>query len=162
MLKRPVTPAEECSVELIDLVPNSLTFRMITTLDITDESDIPDGFSGRVRFHRNDHVEYVAWYQDGVLHNTGRRNAAYRRYRSDGSLKYEMHYHHGALHDAARDLPAVRGWYSNGQVHYEERWYRGRRSDAVDGTPAIRKWRADGSCRHELRYKRGARVTARS
>ena len=62
------------TMELIDLVPNSLSFRVIATADITDEAEIPEGFTGRVRFHRNDRVEYVAWYVDGLLQNPGRRD----------------------------------------------------------------------------------------
>ena len=58
-------------MELIDLVPNSMSFRVINTLDIHDESEIPAGFTGRVRRHANGSISYVAWYRDGQLHNPG-------------------------------------------------------------------------------------------
>lgn len=150
------------TMELIDLVPNSLSFRVISTVDITDEAEIPEGFTGRVRFHRNDRVEYVAWYVDGLLQNPGRRDPAYRRFRADGSLKYEMYYVDGLLHDAPDGEPAVRGWFTNGAVHYEERWRGGRRQDGKQGTAAVRKWRADGTLRHELHFVDGRRLTTRN
>lgn len=36
-------------MELIDLVPNSMSFRVITTIEVDDEKEIPTGFTGRVR-----------------------------------------------------------------------------------------------------------------
>lgn len=74
-------------MELIDLVPNSMSFRVITTLDIRDEAEIPSNFTGRVRYHEKNAITYVAWYKDGELHNPGRNYPAYRRFRGDGRLK---------------------------------------------------------------------------
>ena len=79
-------------MELIDLVPNSLSFRVINTIDIEDEAEIPQNFTGRVRRHANGSISYVGWYRDGQLHNPGRHHPAYRRFRPDGKLKYELFY----------------------------------------------------------------------
>ena len=146
-------------MELIDLVPSSLSFRVITTIDIDDESEIPTGFTGRVKRHSNGSISYVAWYRDGQLHNPGRSHAAYKRFRPDGKLKYELFYTHGLLHDPGATTPAARGYFADGRVHYEERYWAGKRHDGRDGTPAIRKWRNDGSIRHELHYQDGRRIT---
>jgi len=146
-------------MELIDLVPNSMSFRVITTIDIDDETEIPTGFTGRVKRHSNGSISYVAWYRDGQLHNPGRSHAAYKRFRPDSKLKYELFYTHGLLHDPGTNTPAARGYFADGRVHYEERYWAGKRHDGRDGTPAIRKWRNDGSVRHELRYQDGRRVT---
>jgi antitoxin component YwqK of YwqJK toxin-antitoxin module len=131
-------------VELIDLVPNSLSFRVISTIDIESEAEIPTTFTGRVRYHENGKVAYVAWYKDGQLNNPGRNHPAYRRFRSNGKLKFEMYYTHGLLHDPGATTPAVRGYFADGSLHYEERYWAGRRNDAKNGTAAIRKWRRDG------------------
>ena len=77
-------------MELIDLIPNAMSFRVITTIDIEDEAEIPVDFTGRVRRHAGGSVSYVAWYRDGQLHNPGRQYPAYRRHRPDGKLKYEL------------------------------------------------------------------------
>jgi len=145
-------------MELIDLIPNSMTFRIINTIDIEDEAQIPVGFTGRVRRHANDSISYVAWYRDGQLHNPGRHHPAYRRFRPDGKLKYELFYTHGLLHDPSTEMPAARGYFADGKVHYEERYWAGKRQDGRDGSPAIRKWRNDGTVRHELRYIDGRRL----
>jgi antitoxin component YwqK of YwqJK toxin-antitoxin module len=145
-------------MELIDLIPNSMSFRVVTTLEITDESQIPLDFTGRVKHHENGSVLYVAWYQDGQLHNPGKHHPAYRRFRSDGRLKYEMFYTHGLLHDPSDSVPAVRGFYADGKVHYEERYFGGKRHDGREGSAAIRKWRNDGALRHEIRYQHGKRL----
>ena len=145
-------------MELIDLVPSSLSFRVITTMDIDDESEIPHGFTGRVKRHSNGSLSYVAWFRDGQLHNPGRHHPAYKRFRPDGKLKYELFYTHGLLHDPGASTPAVRGYFVDGTIHYEERYWAGKRNDAKNGTAAIRKWRQDGSLRHELHYKDGHRL----
>lgn len=145
-------------MELVDLVPNSLTFRVINTIDIDDESQIPDGYTGRVRYYADRTLIYVAWYRAGLLHNPGRSHAAYRRLRPNGRVKYELFYSHGALNDPANGGPAARGFYADGSVHYEEHFRDGMRHDADDGTPAVRKWRNDGSIRHELHFVRGRRM----
>lgn len=145
-------------MELIDLIPNSLSFRVVVTVDLHEGDEIPVGFTGRVKHHDGDHVVAVSWYQDGQLHNPGKHHPAYRCFRHDGRLKYEMFYTHGLLHDPSDQLPAVRGYYADGKVHYEERWFGGKRHDGRDGSAAIRKWRADGSLRHELHYSLGKRL----
>lgn len=145
-------------MDLIDLLPNSLSFRVITTIDVDDEAEIPAGFTGRVRRHERDSIVYVAWYEDGVLQNPGKHHPAYRRFRADGQLKYELFYDQGKLQDPSPRTPAVRGWYADGSVHYEERYQGGVRQDSRDGKAAIRKWRNNGSLRHELHYEAGKRV----
>ena len=145
-------------MELIDLVPNSLSFRVFTTINVDDESEIPTGFTGRVRRHVAGSIAYVAWYTEGRLHNPGKNHPAYRRFRPDGRLKYELFYEHGELQDPSPKVPAVRGYYADGSVHYEERYQTGKRQDGKDGTAAIRKWRNDGSLRHEMRYEDGRRA----
>ena len=82
-------------MELIDLIPNAMSFLVITTIDIEDEAEIPVDFTGRVRRHAGGSVSYVAWYRDGQLHNPGRQYPAYRSFRPDGKLKYELFYTHG-------------------------------------------------------------------
>ena len=148
-------------MELVDLVPNSLTFRVINTLEIEDEAEIPAGYSGRVRRYLAGSLIYVAWYRDGLLQNPGRSNAAYRRLRADGKVKYELFYARGVLADPAGGGPAVRGFYADGALHYEEHYRDGMRHDAANGLPAIRKWRNDGTIRHELHYTDGRRGIAR-
>lgn len=145
-------------MDLIDLMPNSMTFKVVVTIDVSDETSIPSDFTGRVRRHEGDRVAYVAWYVGGVLHNPGRNHPAYRRFRPDGRLKYELFYRNGVLEDPGARSPAVRGYYADGTLHYEERYRDGKRNDARDGTAAIRKWRNDGTLRHELHYVDGARV----
>ena len=78
-------------MELIDLIPNAMSFRVITTIDIEDEAEIPVDFTGRVRRHAGGSVSYVAWYRDGQLHNPGRQYPAYRRFRPDGQVKMELY-----------------------------------------------------------------------
>ena len=145
-------------MELIDLIPNSMSFRIITTLDVDDEADIPDGFTGRVRRSQRGRVIYVAWYRNGKLENPAKNHPAYRRFRSNRELKYELWYSEGMLHDPNDHTAAVRGYYANGVVHYEEHYQHGRRNDSPSGRPAITKWRQDGTLRHELRYLDGIRV----
>jgi antitoxin component YwqK of YwqJK toxin-antitoxin module len=146
-------------MELIDLIPNSMSFRVVTTIDVHDGDEIPVGFTGRIKHHDEDNsVVAVSWYADGQLHNPGKHHPAFRRFRHDGRLKYEMFYTHGLLHDPSDHLPAVRGYYADGKVHYEERYFGGKRNDGKDGAAAIRKWRSDGTLRHELHYQQGRRV----
>ena len=146
-------------MDVIDLIPNAMSFRIITTLDIDDEREVPEGFTGRVRRSAGDYTAYVAWYEGGLLENPGRNHPAYRRFRPDGQLKFDMFYTAGQLDDPSDGTPAVRGYFANGSVHYEERYSGGRRSDGADGSPAIRKYRADGTVRHELRYRDGVRTS---
>lgn len=144
-------------MDVIDLIPNSMTFRIVTTLDLADGDDTPAGFTGRVRRHGAGRPVSVAWYHRGLLQNPGRQHPAFRSFRAAGQVKFEMYYTDGSLQDPNATTAAVRGFYAAGGLHYEERWFRGLRQDGLDGTAAIRKWRADGSLRHELHYERGAR-----
>ncbi|MBI4885446.1 MAG: hypothetical protein HY826_15475 [Actinobacteria bacterium] len=149
-------------MEFVDLVPNSLTFRIINTIDVDDESEIPADYTGRVRRYVAGSLAYVGWYRVGRLHNPGRSNPAYRRLRPDGTLKYELFYTYGELDDPAGGGPAVRGFYADSSLHYEEHYRAGKRNDAADGTPAIRKLRHDGSIRHQLHYTDGRRGLPRA
>ncbi|MEO7399050.1 MAG: hypothetical protein ABIW84_10840 [Ilumatobacteraceae bacterium] len=144
-------------MELIDLIPNSMSFRMVTTLDVDDEREIPAGFTGRVRRHDCGSVVYVAWYSRGRLHNPGKLHPAYRRFRRDGRIKYDLFYRDGQLDDPTDVVPAVRGYYASGAVHYEEHYSAGIRTDSRNGSAAVTKWREDGSLRHALNYDAGRR-----
>ncbi len=146
---------------VVELLPNSMSFRVISTLDVNDESEIPADFSGRVRRSFKGAESYVAWFTDGLLDNPGRNHPAYRRYRADSQVKYEMYYDRGKLQDPSDRDPAVRGFFANGRLHYEEHYRDGQRSDAANGSPAVSKWRADGTLRHQLRYRNGKRITGR-
>lgn len=145
-------------VELIDLIPNAMSFRIVTTIEVDDEAQIPANFTGRVRRSAGGSLVYVGWFHDGLLHNPGRLHPAYRRLRANGNIKYDLHYSHGKLQDPAATLPAVRGYYAGGALHYEERYTAGLRCDGADGTAALIKWREDGTLRHELRYRNGQRI----
>jgi len=145
----------------VELLPNSMSFRVISTLDIDDESEIPADFTGRVRRSFNGFESYVAWFLNGRLDNPGRNHPAYRRFRATGQVKYEMFYERGQLHDPSDRDPAVRGYFANGMLHYEEHYRDGKRNDAANGNPAVSKWRADGTLRHQLRFNNGRRVTGR-
>src|SRR4051794_6675350 len=105
-----------------------MTFRVISTIDVHDESEIPPEFSGRVRRSFGGGESYVAWFTDGVLDNPGRHHPAYRRFRADGQVKYEMFYERGQLHDPSDDHAAVRGYFANGRLHYAEHYRDGKRS----------------------------------
>ena len=135
-----------------------MSFRVITTIDVESESEIPDGFTGRVRLRLDGHLVYVAWYTDGLLDNPTRRMPAYTRYRQTGRIKYVMHYRAGLLHDPDDSEPAVRGYFANGRVHYEERFVAGRRHDGPGGIAAILKWRPDGTLRRALHSDHGTPI----
>jgi len=128
----------------MELLPSSMSFRLITTLDIADESEIPELFEGRVRRPFEDRSKYVAWYTAGLLNNPTRSYPAYRRFRSNGQVKYELHYSNGMLQDSRPSSPAVRGFFANGMIHYEERYEQGRRHDGADG----------GSCGAQVAIRR--------
>ena len=130
--------------------PTPFRSRVITTIDVESELEIPDRFSGRVRLRIDGVLIYVAWYTEGLLDNPSRRMPAYVRFRPNGRVKYTMHYRHGLLNDPGDGRPAVRGYYANGRVHYEERFRDGKRQDGPDGVAAVRKWRPDGTLRREL------------
>jgi hypothetical protein len=141
----------------MELLPSSLSFRVISTIDVDDEEKIPPSFTGRVRRTFPSLQRYIAWYTSGHLDDPALGHPAYRVHRADGQVKYEMHYRAGLLHDPDPQTPAVRGFYANGVVHYEERYLAGRRHDGPHGEAAVRKWRADGSLRHEIHYRDGVR-----
>ncbi len=142
----------------MDLLPNSLSFRVVSSLDLAPDEEVPAGFTGRVRRHYGNDQRSVAWFANGQLDDPGRGVPAYRLHRADGRVKYEMHYAAGRLCDPDPHTPAVRGCYADGTLHYEERYRDGRRHDGPAGEAAVRKWRADGSLRHELHYHHGLRV----
>lgn len=142
----------------MDLLPSSMSFRVVSTLDVEDSSEIPDGFTGRVRRRFPNLQRTVTWLRNGLMHDPGRSHPAFRVLRPDGSVKYQMHYSDGVLHDPSPRTPAVRGYFANGVVRYEERFTAGRRHDGADGSPAVRKFRSDGTLRHEIRYHHGTRV----
>jgi hypothetical protein len=146
----------------MELLPNSMSFRVINTIDIGDDDEIPAGFTGRVRRTFDSDQRSVAWYTAGVLDDPTKGYPAYRVHRASGHVKYEMHYRDGILEDPDDHTPAVRGFYADGGVHYEERYRAGRRHDGADGVAALRKWRADGTLRHELHYEDGVRVDGAS
>ncbi|MEX1107040.1 MAG: hypothetical protein WEB78_12650 [Ilumatobacteraceae bacterium] len=146
---------------MMELLPNSMSFRVINSIDLTPDDDIPPRFTGRIRRTFANEQRSVAWHTDGQLDDPGRGVPAYRLYRANGRVKYEMHYSAGLLADPDASTPAVRGFYADGVVHYEERYTDGRRQDGGLGEAAVRKWRADGTLRHELRYHRGVRIPAK-
>ena len=141
----------------MDILPNSMSFRFVTTLVVEGDDDIPADFTGRVRTSTNGVLESVAWFNRGELEDPGPRTPAYSRYRSDGAVKQVRHYRLGRLHDPAPGFPAVQGFYANGARRYEEHFRYGRRHDS-GGRPAIVKWRLDGSVRVELHYYEGLRI----
>ena len=139
----------------MEILPSALSFRIIATLDLVDEADVPAGFNGRIRFleHEDDgRLEAVGWYQNGVLHDPARRIPAYVRLRVDGQVKQSRHYRNGRLHDPSKGEPAVKGFFADGSRRYAEHYRYGRRQDSVTGEPAITKWRLDGSVRSVKRY----------
>jgi hypothetical protein len=142
---------------LVELLPNAVSFRVVTTIDVETDEQIPTGFTGRVRLSVGGRMESIAWYDRGVLEDPSLRTPAYVRVRRDGRIKQERHYRLGRLHDPEPGRPAVRGYFANGSLRYEEHYRYGRRHDS-NGTPAIVKWREDGSVRGVRRYFEGHRV----
>lgn len=138
----------------VELLPNALSFRIIATIDLTEEAQVPIGFTGRVRFGEAGHPTAVGWYARGVLDDPARSVPAYVRLRTDGRIKQARHYRNGRLHDPAPGHAAVMGYFADGSRRYAEHYHHGRRQDGADGTPAITKWRADGSVRSIRRYPR--------
>lgn len=139
------------------LLPNSLSFRMVSTVTVADEAEIPSGFTGRVRVEVDGRLERVLWLDDGHLDDPAGDVPALTRYRENGAVKQERHYRLGRLHDPEPGVPAVRGYFADGAIKYEEHFRYGWRHDA-DGVPAIRKWRADGTLRTVRHYVDDLRV----
>lgn len=138
-------------------LPNSLSFRLISTVDVRSEGQIPRNFSGRVQVVGADGVDEVMWLDGGVLDDPAADVPAFTRYRPDGAVKQERHYRLGRLHDPEPGRPAVRGFFADGSLKYAEHFRYGWRHDHGD-TPAIRKWRADGSLRTVRHYVDNQRV----
>jgi hypothetical protein len=144
----------------VELLPNSMSFRIVSMLDVERDSDIPADYTGRVRKSNCGTVEYVAWLTRGMLEDPDHRTPAVTRFRPGGAVKQERHYRLDRLHDPTPDVPAVRGYYADGTVHYEERFRYGRRHDSADA-PAIVKWRNDGTVRTVHHYYEGLRLPRR-
>ena len=142
---------------VVELLPNSMSFRFVTTITVVSEDEIPDGFSGRVRTSPNGVLESITWLSLGVPDDPDPRVPAYTRYRPTGEVKQVRHYRMGRLHDPARGMPAVQGFFAGGSRRYEEYFRYGRRHD-YRGKPAITKWRLDGTVRAKWHYYEGLRV----
>lgn len=145
--------------QVMPRLPNSLSFRLINTVDVQSEQEVPPGFSGRVQVSDGDGIHTVMWVEVGTLEDPAPDVPAYTRYRPTGEVKQERHYRMGRLHDPEPGLPAVRGYFAGGQLRYAEHFRYGWRHDH-DGVPAIRKWRADGSLRTVRHYLDDQRVRA--
>lgn len=139
------------------LLPNSLSFRMVTTISVTDPADVPDGFSGRVRVETAAGLDSVLWLDRGQLDDPATDIPAVTRYRPSGATKQVRHYRLGRLHDPEPGVPAVRGYFADGALKYAEHFRYGWRHDSGD-VPAIRKWRADGTLRTVRHYVDDLRV----
>lgn len=151
------TPGELPITASVDLLPNSMSFRFVTTINLGPEDDIPAGFTGRARLSIRGVLDSVSWYNAGILEDPDWRVPAITRYRANGAVKQTRHYRLGRLHDPAPGRPAVCGFFANGGRRYEEHFRYGRRHDHR-GRAAIIKWRSDGSVRAELHYYEGLRI----
>ncbi len=145
----------------VDLFPNTLSFRVVTTLDVDSESQIPTRFTGRVRKLNHGVVECITWLDKGVMEDPSPRTPAYVLYRRSGEAKQECHYRLGRLHDPEPGKPAVRGYFADGTPRYVEHYRYGRRHDARE-SPAILRRRLDGTVRSVVHYHDGVRVGAAS
>jgi hypothetical protein len=138
-------------------MPNSMSFRMVSTIIVGDPAEIPPGYTGRVRVENGLALDSVLWLDGGQLDDPATDVAAVTRYRSNGSVKQERHYRLGRLHDPEPGVPAVRGYFVDGALRYAEHFRYGWRHDAGDRA-AIRKWRADGSLRTTRHYLDDLRI----
>jgi hypothetical protein len=143
--------------DLMDLLPNSMSFRFVATIDMLEGDLVPLGFTGRVRASEAGRLTTVRWLSNGELDDREPRFPAFVRFRPDGRTKQIRHYRQGRLHDPAPGEPAVVGYFANGAVKYREHYRYGRRHDAGDRA-AITKWRVDGSLRTEHHYYEGLRI----
>lgn len=138
-------------------LPNSLSFRLVSTLTVADTAEIPPNFTGRVLVETPTGSDSVLWLDRGQLDDPAPDVPAVTRYRPSGAVKQVRHYRSGRLHDPDPGTAAVRGYFSNGSPKYAEHFRYGWRQDH-DGIPAIRKWRVDGSLRLARRYVDNMRV----
>ena len=141
----------------MDLLPNSMSFRFVSTLELRDGAAVPRGFTGRVRRSKVGRINSVEWFSRGELDDPEPRTPAYARFRGDGSTKQIRHYRQGRLHNPVPSEPAVVGYFANGLVKYREHFRYGRRHDSGE-QPAITKWRNDGSVRTTHHYYEGMRI----
>lgn len=141
----------------MDLLPNSMSFRIIATITVDTEDEIPPHFTGRVRLSKDGVLESVSWLTRGDLEDPGPRTPAYTRYRPNGDVKQVRHYRVGCLHDPAPGTPSVQGFFADGSRRYEEYYRYGRRHDHRN-KPAIIKWRLDGTIRVQFHYYEGMRI----
>lgn len=138
-------------------MPNSMSFRLVTTLTVRSKSEVPDGFTGRVVTTIDGVVQTVSWLTRGELEDPAPRTPAYQVLRGNGKVKQVRHYRAGRLHDPAPGVAAVQGFYPDGSRKYEEHFRYGNRHDHAE-RPAIRKWRSDGALRSERHYYEGLRI----
>lgn len=143
----------------VDMLPNSMSFRYVASIDVQSIEGIPEGFTGRVRVSNRGRLDTVAWFCNGRLDDPDSRTPAYIRYRHNGRPKQVRHYREGRLHNPSPNDPAVIGYYENGVVKYREHYRYGRRHDA-GSEAAITKWRSDGSLRARHNYYEGMRIEA--
>ncbi|NNE12605.1 MAG: hypothetical protein HKN41_10240 [Ilumatobacter sp.] len=143
----------------MDVLPNSMSFRYVASVDADSIDEIPPGFTGRARISNRGRLDTVAWFCNGQLDDPDSRTAAFVRYRHNGRPKQVRHYREGRLHNPSPREPAVVGYYADGSVKYREHYRYGRRHDAGDEA-AITKWRNDGSVRVRHHYYEGMRIEA--
>lgn len=141
----------------MDLLPNSMSFRFVSTLDLSDDDTVPRGFTGRVRRSSHGRPESVEWFSLGELDDPEPRTPAFVRFRENGDTKQSRHYRQGRLHDPTPSEPAVVGYFADGSVKYCEHYRYGRRHDFGEQA-AITKWRNDGSVRAAHHYYGGMRI----
>jgi hypothetical protein len=142
---------------VVALLPNSLSFRMVSTITVADPAQVPTGYTGRVRVEHGQVLDSVLWLDNGQLDDPANDVAAMTRFRSSGAVKQVRHYRLGRLHDPEPGVAAVRGYFADGGLKYEEHFRYGWRHDSGD-RPAIRKWRADGTVRVVRHYLDDLRV----
>jgi hypothetical protein len=142
---------------LVDLLPNSMSFRFVSTIETRSVDAVPPGFTGRVRVVTGGRLECVVWFSGGDMDNPEPRTPAFVRYRQNGKPKQVRHYRMGRLHDPALGHPAVEGYFADGSIKYREHFRYGRRHDC-GASPAITKWRNDGGVRVQHHYYEGLRI----
>lgn len=141
----------------VDILPNSMSFRFVATIDVTSPRAIPPGFTGRVRVSNGGRLDTVMWFCRGELDNPEPRTPAYIHFHQHGKPKQVRHYRQGRRHDPTPGQPAVEGFFADGSRKYREHYRYGRRHDSGD-VPAITKWRNDGSVRTVHHYYEGLRI----